>query len=259
MPSARRCTRASKEKIRKKFMTPTMQRVKLWEKKEAQKARALWAMKAAKDRKKEFDDPACEEDISRRNKTRLELWEEHLKKPNCGPGQSPEVRGRSVLKLARGFVEAMACDRVVSDLMLPLWEEVLWSFLDAWGGVCVYAQPPRNGMFQGDTGRMATSFFLQEKEPMVLRELSRLEPSIRPHGELLLLLMQKKPTFVPDSEAFNSTSGDGFLVPEFKDESEASEDDQTDNVSNDSLYHLGENNYSFDALQAYCFGIKIKL
>ena len=25
------------------------------------------------------------------------------------------------------------------------------------------------------------------------------------------------------------------------------------------VYHLGENNYSFDALQAYCFGINIKL
>ena len=24
-------------------------------------------------------------------------------------------------------------------------------------------------------------------------------------------------------------------------------------------YHLAENNYSFDALQAYCFGINIKL
>ena len=47
---------------------------------EAQKAKALWAMKVAKDRKEEFHDPAREEDISRRNKTRLELWEEHLKK-----------------------------------------------------------------------------------------------------------------------------------------------------------------------------------
>ena len=26
----------------------------------------------------------------------------------------------------------MTSDRVVSDLMLPLWEEVLWLFLDAW-------------------------------------------------------------------------------------------------------------------------------
>ena len=48
---------------------------------EAQKAKALWKMKAAKDRKEEFNDPANEEDISRRNKTRLDLWEEHLKDP----------------------------------------------------------------------------------------------------------------------------------------------------------------------------------
>ena len=25
------------------------------------------------------------------------------------------------------------------------------------------------------------------------------------------------------------------------------------------VYHLGQNNYSFDALQAYCFGINLKL
>ena len=29
----------------------------------------------------------------------------------------------------------MACDREVSDLMLPLWEEVLWPYLDAWDSV----------------------------------------------------------------------------------------------------------------------------
>ena len=37
--------------------------------------------KAAKDRKEEVYDPARGEDVSRRNKTRLELWEEHLKDP----------------------------------------------------------------------------------------------------------------------------------------------------------------------------------
>ena len=52
-------------------------------------------------------------------------------------------------------------------------------------------------------------------------------------------MMRKKPTFVPDSEAFNSYNGDGFLVPDLKDESEASEDDQTDNVSNEALYVIG--------------------
>ena len=56
--------------------------------------------------------------------------------------------------------------------------------------------------------------------------------------------MQKKPTFVPDSEAFNSYIGDGFLLPELKDESEASEDEQADsssenNVGNGALFVIG--------------------
>ena len=38
-------------------------------------------MKAARDRREEFYDLAREEDISKRNKTRLELWAEHLKDP----------------------------------------------------------------------------------------------------------------------------------------------------------------------------------
>ena len=43
---------------------------------ESQKAKALWAMKAARDRDKEFYDPAHKEDIL--GKTRLDLWEEHI-------------------------------------------------------------------------------------------------------------------------------------------------------------------------------------
>ena len=38
-------------------------------------------MKEAKDRKEEFYDAAREEDISRRNRTRLELCEVHIKDP----------------------------------------------------------------------------------------------------------------------------------------------------------------------------------
>ena len=67
---------------------------------------------------------------------------------------------------------------------------------------------------------------------MVLRELSRLGPSIRPRGELLFLLMQKNLSFVPDSEVFNSCIGDGFLVPELKGDCEASEDIGTKAFSN---------------------------
>ena len=44
---------------------------------ESQKAKALWAMKAAEDSGEEFCDPARKDIILRRQQTRLELWEEH--------------------------------------------------------------------------------------------------------------------------------------------------------------------------------------
>ena len=48
---------------------------------EAQKAKALWKMKAAKDAGQENHDPEREDNILGRNKSRLALWEEHLKDP----------------------------------------------------------------------------------------------------------------------------------------------------------------------------------
>ena len=38
-------------------------------------------MKAAKDRREEFFDPVRKDNILGRDKTQLELWEEHLKDP----------------------------------------------------------------------------------------------------------------------------------------------------------------------------------
>ena len=38
-------------------------------------------MKAAKDRREEFNDLARKDNILGRNKTQLKLWEEHLKSP----------------------------------------------------------------------------------------------------------------------------------------------------------------------------------
>ena len=105
---------------------------------------------------------------------------------------------------------AMACDRVVSDLMLPLWEKVLWPFLDAWDSVRLRTTSTQWNVPRRYGPHGELFFFLQEKEPMVLRERSLPGPSIRPHGELLFLLMQKKPSFVPDSEAFNSYIGTAF-------------------------------------------------
>ena len=103
------------------------------------------------------------------------------------------------------------------------------------GALCVYAQLLRNVMSQGDTGRMVSfSSSIWKKEPKALRELSRLGPNIRPLGELLFLLMKKKPTFVPDSDAFKSCTG----------QSGASKDEQADsssenNVGNGALFVIG--------------------
>ena len=48
---------------------------------ESQTAKALWAIRAARDRDEEFYDPARKEDILGRTKTRLEMWDGHLKDP----------------------------------------------------------------------------------------------------------------------------------------------------------------------------------
>ena len=48
---------------------------------ESQKAKALWKMKAARDSGEDFYDPERKDNILGRNKTRLELWEEHRKDP----------------------------------------------------------------------------------------------------------------------------------------------------------------------------------
>ena len=133
----------------------------------------------------------------------------------------------------------MTSDRVVSDLMLPLWEKVLWPLLDVWDSVRPHTTSTQRNVTRRCGPHGELFFFFLEKESVVRRELIRLGPSIRPRGELLYILMQKKPAFVPDSEAFNSFIGDGFRVPELKGECEASEDEQADNVSDEALYVIG--------------------
>ena len=46
---------------------------------ESRKAKTLWKMKAARDRRENLYDPESNDNILGRNETRLELWEEHLK------------------------------------------------------------------------------------------------------------------------------------------------------------------------------------
>ena len=96
----------------------------------------------------------------------------------------------------------------------PIWEGV-WPYLDAIDTVCLRT---------------------------VSMEWNRPE-KYGPHGVLLFFLIQKKPAIVPNSEAFNFYIGDGFLFPELKYGSEASNDKQADssseNVGNGALFVIG--------------------
>ena len=103
---------------------------------------------------------------------------------NCCTGQSPEARGRSVLRLrlARGscgIEVAKTSDRVLSDLMLPSWDEVLWPFQhDAWDSVR-HAQPPRSGTSHGGMGCVdRSSSSSLKKEAKVFSGLVRFGTSI---------------------------------------------------------------------------------
>ena len=105
----------------------------------------------------------------------------------------------------------MTSDRVVSDMMLLWWEQVLWPFLNAWDSVRLRTTSSQWNV-PGRYRPYGELFFFLEKEPRVLRELNRLEPASGRMASFFFLL-QKKPAFVPDCEAFNSFIGDGFLVP----------------------------------------------
>ena len=71
---------------------------------ESQKAKALWAIKAAKDRGKHFYDPARKEIILGRNQTRLELWGEHLKDPITALEKALKRLEKKVSGLSGGVV-----------------------------------------------------------------------------------------------------------------------------------------------------------
>ena len=61
-----------------------------------------------------------------------------------------------------------------------------------------------------------SGLFWTRETVCVYAQIPRIPGKYGPHGELLFFLIQKEPSFVPDSEAFNSFIGDGFRVPELK-------------------------------------------
>ena len=66
---------------------------------ETQNAKALWKIKAAKEAGEEYYDPTREDNIWRRNETRLAPWEEHLKDPIVAL-DSLEMGGKVVLEVS---------------------------------------------------------------------------------------------------------------------------------------------------------------
>ena len=127
----------------------------------------------------------------------------------------------------------MTSDRVVSDLMLPLWEEVLWRAHNLHAMEC-----PR----EIRAVRLALHLPFEEKadgpqgaDSVWAQHLAAPRASLPLDEEEAVLCA---------SEAFNFYIGDGFLIPELKDESESSEDEQADspsenNVGNGAMFVIG--------------------
>ena len=123
-----------------------------------------------------------------RNKTRLELWEEHLKDPFVALDKSPEVRGRSVLRLTVGsrLLWNRGCNDLRPDGFRSDPRSVGQAFVgrgpmafSGCMGQCASAQPPRSGTSQRGYGPHGELFFfLLKREPRVLGELVRFGPSI---------------------------------------------------------------------------------
>ena len=121
------------------------------------RAKAFWAMTAAKDRSEDFFDPACKDHILGRNQTRQELRREHLKDP-----------AEEALDKALKFLENQYFKRIVgSRFFVKLAVDGLWprghgakdvgytdvgrclEFVWIRGTACVCAQSPRIGTSQG--------------------------------------------------------------------------------------------------------------
>ena len=79
------------------------------------------------------------------------------------------------------------------------------------GTVCVCAQPPRNGMSQGDTGELF--FFLEKKEPMVIRELVRFGPSHLAAWQASLLFDSEEAGIRARQRGFQLLHGGWFSGP----------------------------------------------
>ena len=93
---------------------------------EAQKANTL-----SKEAGEEYHDTTREDNIRGRSETRLALWGVHLKDPNWRAGQSPDVCGKSVLKVsAQGTLAQVLSPMAAVGFLRSLWEKPIWEGVD---------------------------------------------------------------------------------------------------------------------------------
>ena len=111
---------------------------------ESQKAKALWKMKAARESGEDFYDTERKDNILGRNKTRLELWERHLKDPIVALDKAlkcveNQYRGWLLDRDLSWNWSSMACGREGSGMVPKMWDKPLWEgvwpYLDPWDTV----------------------------------------------------------------------------------------------------------------------------
>ena len=147
---------------------------------ETQKAKALWKMKAAKDAGEEYYDPECEDNILERNKTRLALWEEHLKDPIVALDKALKcvekivLEGLGPISLWRERSPMAGDGFLLSLWKKPIWKGI-WAYLGPMGGVCLRAAS------------------VEWNVPV----------KYGPHDELFFFLIPKEPASMPSSETFS--------------------------------------------------------
>ena len=133
---------------------------------DSQKSKALLKMKAARDRREDYYDSERKDNILGRNTTRLEVWEEHLKRPTCGPGQSSlqcvanQCQGWLLTRDLSWIRSSMAeraqawCQRCGTNQC-----EMVFGLIWILGTESVCAQHPRIGMSQRSVDRTVSSSF----------------------------------------------------------------------------------------------------